>query len=171
MFEDEDPLAELPPEINDPYQQYQQFHGSDWYDDLASVGFKEALPWFTQATNGLPPDWDQSYTASVAPAGPKPDPNADAARQMAEEARFWRLDYSQFLREQLASNAAQAEAARKEGHWQFVEDLAFRREALLKQLGENEKELRLKNKVQAQNHQAQSASATGYWTGPQGTGV
>src|SRR3990167_3573058 len=134
----------LSPESSDPYQQYQQFHGSDWYDDLSAVGFQEALPWFTEATGGLPPDWTASMQGAT--SAPRADPAADAARQMAEEARFWRLDYSRFLRDQLAQNAAQAEAAQKEGHWQFVEDLAFRREALLRQLEDSEKDRRIKKK-------------------------
>lgn len=178
MFgEDDEEMIPGPP---DPYGQYEQFQGSSWQDDLAAVGFQDALPWFVEATGGLPPDYNDAFSGSMGtPPGKSLGERAIAAQEAAaNEARFWRLDQAElarmqagWMREQLVVNERMADKARAEGHWQAVEDLAFRREALIKQLEESEKNRRLQEKSANRAHQAQSAQSTGYWMGPQGTGV
>ena len=95
----------------------------------------------------------------------------DAIRNQAERDDFWKGQYDKYLRDQLAQVARLAEQARADGHWQFLEDLNFRREALLRQLTENEKDRRLKRRGEANRHQEQSAGLTGWWIGQPGTGV
>lgn len=154
----------LPP-APDPFEQYRQYHGSDWWEDLPQVGMETAAPWWEEAT-GQP--WEQQQQAD-----PYADPYAAAEleRVASVDRRYMWDRYDDYLRTQLAQVERLADKAREEQRWQFLEDLAFKREALVKQLAENEKNRRLAAKGQEQEHQARSAALTGYWVGPLGTGV
>lgn len=174
MFEDEEfPIPSevgLPPDAPpwqgpDTANWWPWMQDANWKADPYTEGsFFNTLTgeWSNPATDpNNTSEWHRLAQANA------PDPRVQSLNNLRiDETNRYAL-YIAHLTKQLQQTEMLADKARQEQHWQFVEDLAFRREALLKQLAEAEKGRQLQKRGQQDAREASS----GWKFGQIGMGV